>query len=63
MEVYHVVSHHVVTFAGINEIVGLGAGVNAGTEESEVVLQDAGRVVVTDDNLQTALEVLGLVEE
>lgn len=33
VQVYHVVAHHVVTVAGIDKVVGLGAGVLAGAEE------------------------------
>lgn len=33
VQVYHVVAHHVVAVAGIDKVVGLGAGVLAGAEE------------------------------
>ena len=36
VEVYHVLAHHVVSLSGIDEIVGLGIGILAGTEESGV---------------------------
>lgn len=33
VQVYHVVAHHVVAVAGIDKVVGLGAGVLASAEE------------------------------
>lgn len=33
VQVHHVVTHHVVAVAGIDKVVGLGAGVLAGAEE------------------------------
>ena len=33
VQVYHIVAHHVVAVAGIDKVVGLGAGVLAGAEE------------------------------
>ena len=55
VEVDHVAPHHVVALSGIDEVVGLGAGVFAGAEEGEGVLEHAGGVVVADDDLQAAL--------
>ena len=41
--------------SGIDEVVGLGAGVFAGAEEGEGVLEHAGGVVVADDDLSVDL--------
>ena len=60
VEVDHVVPHHVVALSGIDEVVGLGAGIFAGAEESEGVLEHAGGVVVADDDLQAAFELRGV---
>ena len=63
MEVHHVASHHVVLLSGIDEVVGLRAGIFTGSEEGEGVLEHAGAVVQTDDDLQTSLQVLRLVQQ
>ena len=63
VEVHHVVSHHIVSVARVNEVVGLRASVFTFSEEGEAVLEHASRVVVAHDNLQASLEVFGLVEQ
>ena len=52
VEVDHIATGHVVALSGIDEVVGLCAGVFAGTEEGEGVLEHAGGIVVADDDLQ-----------
>ena len=63
MEMHHIAAHHIMFLTGINEIVGLRAGIFAGAEESKAVLQHASAVVKTHDDLQAAFEVLGLRQE
>ena len=53
---------HVVTLSGISVEVGLCAGLGAGIQELQRVLGNADRVVHADDNLQFALQILGLVD-
>ena len=60
VEVDHVAPHHVVALSGIDEVVGLGAGVFAGAEKGEGVLEHAGGVVVADDDLQAPFESAGV---
>ncbi len=59
MQVYAVLSHHVMFIARISEEIRLGARVDAGTQERQGVLRDAHRVVVTDDDLEFAFQVTG----
>ena len=59
MQVYAVLSHHVMFVARISEEIRLGTRVDAGTQERQGVLRDAHRVVVTDDDLEFAFQVTG----
>ena len=63
MKMNHVLAHHVVVLTGIYEIIGLHTGILTGTEEGQAMLEQASTVVVTYNHLQTAFEVLGLVEQ
>ena len=63
MKVYAGMAPHVVLLARVGEEVGLRASLDAGIEERQTVLRHNGIVVVARDNLQTALQVLGLVDE
>ena len=63
MKMNHVLAHHVVVLTWIYEIIGLHTGILTGTEEGQAVLEQASTVVVTYNHLQTAFEVLGLVEQ
>ena len=54
---------HVMFLAWIGKEVGLSARLDAGIEEREAVLRHNGVVVVARDDLQTAFQVLGLVDE
>ena len=56
-------AEHVVPVAGVEEQVGLCAGIDAGTDEGEGVLRHAGGVVVAQDDLQATLQVLGLRQQ
>ena len=60
VEVDHVATGHVVALSGIDEVVGLCAGIFAGAEEGEGVLEHAGGVVVADDDLQSTFELRGV---
>lgn len=60
MQVHTGMSHHVVTLAGVDEEVWLGAGLHTGLDERQRVLRHASRVVVADDDLQLALQILRL---
>ena len=59
MQVYAVLSHHVMFIARISEEIRLGTRVDAGTQERQGVLRDAHRVVVTDDDLEFAFQGTG----
>ena len=63
MQVYAAVAAHVVRLTGVGEEVGLCAGLYACLEERQTVLGHHGGVVVTRDDLQLALQVLGLGEQ
>lgn len=60
VEVDHIATGHVVALSGIDEVVGLCAGIFAGAEEGEGVLEHAGGVVVADDDLQSTFELRGV---
>ena len=63
MQVYALVSHHVVTLARVGKEVGLGTRLDALLDEHEAVLRYHRGVVISSDNLQLALQVLGLGKE
>ena len=56
---YTVTSLHVVLVRGIDEQVGIGAGIHAGFHERERVLRHAGIVVVIVNDEQVSLQVSG----
>ena len=58
---YTVTSLHVVLVRGIDEQVGIGAGIHAGFHERERVLRHAGIVVVIVNDEQGSLQVSGKV--
>lgn len=63
MQVYALMATHVVRLARIDEEIGLGTHGNASLEERVAVLREHRRVVEALDDLQFALEVLGLGQE
>ncbi len=56
---YTVASEHIMAVARIHKEVGLGSGINAGTEETDAVLGDTSGVVGTDDHFQASFQVSG----
>ena len=54
---------HIVLLARIGKEVGLRASLDACVEEREAMLGYNGFVVIACDDLQAALQVLGLVDE
>ena len=63
MKMSALMASHVVRLARIDEEVGLGTGCDTCLQEGEAVLWHHGHVVQTLDNLQLALQVLGLIEQ
>ena len=63
MQVYALMATHVVGLARIDEEIGLGTNGNASLEERVAILREHRRVVEALDDLQFALEVLGLGQE
>ena len=63
MQVYALMATHVVGLARIDEESGLGTHGNTSLEERVAVLREHRRVVEALDDLQFALEVLGLGQE
>lgn len=63
VQVYALVTHHVVSFARVGKEVGLRASLDALLDEHEAVLRHYSGVVISGDDLQLALEVLGLGEQ
>ena len=54
---------HVVLLTRVGEEVGLCAGLDTGVEERQTMLGDDSVVVVARDDLESALQILGLVDE
>jgi len=63
VQMHALVTHHVVPLAGIGEKIGLGACLDALLDEHEAVLRHYSGVVVSGDDLQSALQVLGLRQQ
>ena len=63
MQVYTLVSQHVVSFSRIDEEIGLGAYLCAGIDKRECMLWNHHGVVHADDDLQFALQVFGFGQE
>lgn len=63
VKMYALMAPHVVGLAGIDEEIGLRAGLDAFGQEREAMLGHHGGVVVAGDNLELALQVFGLAEQ
>ena len=63
MKMSALMASHVVRLARIDEEVGLGTGCDTCLQEGEAVLWHHGHIVQALDNLQLALQVLGLIEQ
>lgn len=63
VKMYALMAPHVVGLAGIDEEIGLRAGLDTFGQEREAMLGHHGGVVVAGDDLQLALQVFGLGEE
>ena len=53
---------HVMLLAWVGKEVGLCAGLDAGIQETQAVLWYHSVIVITRDNLQLTLQVLGLAD-
>ena len=63
MQMSALMTSHVVRLARIDEEVWLGAGCDAGLQEGETMLRHHRYVVEALDDLQLALQILGLIEQ
>lgn len=63
VQMHHVLSHHVMSLTGIDEKVRLGSGILTSTQKGKGVLRNTDGVVITDDDLQTPLEVARLAKK
>ena len=63
VQVHTVVSGHVMALARIGKEVGLGARFSTGFQERQGMLWHNGGIVIANDNLEFAFQVLGLADE
>ena len=59
IQVHTVASEHIMTVTRIHKEIGLGSGINAGTEETDAVLRDTSGVIGANDHFQTSFQVSG----
>ena len=59
IQVDTIASEHIMAVARIHKEIGLGPGINAGTEETDAVLRDTSGVIGANDHFQASFQISG----